>query len=533
VVLLPDTVLREPPDHPDKGVVELWDLSGAPRLLASSRDKLDDVTRSWYDLSDKLQTVTMYVWALGDMAKTRLEVWDLRTGHVIAEHPFGLANVYAVNSTHTHALASLSTDPQKPAVHVVIDLSGARKPLVLDGVPSTQSAAAFSPDGRFLQYTREGKRVAVWNLGDQQGIDLPIDQPDVFCFSPNGERLATYQAAKNEGVKVWDTTTGQLVQTISPETDNRIPGGPLGQCSGLRFTADGSVLGMKVNGQYRLARLSTGKVYKVLSRYEHGATVTATAVGGVGADEIVATASEDRTVGLWRAADGQHLGMLEGYSSTVRSLAFDQTGRRLLTRDSEGKFFLWNLERGESDGQPHVSAKMLWHTTDVKWGTALAWSADGTYIATSREKGGIHLWNIQTGTQIGTALEAPDATGGLENIVFSADSKTVAAAGADGVVRQWEVASGKLTASWSTDQGEIRALAFHPRENLLITAGADVRLWKGNQLVLKLDRHTRPVNHVCWSADGKTLVTAGDDSTVYVWNLEEMKAGLQNMGLGW
>jgi WD40 repeat protein len=525
--------LREPLDHPDKGVVELWDISGAPRLLASSRDNGDDVTRNWYDLSDKLQTVTMYVWGLGDMAKTRLEVWDVRTGRVIAEHPFGLANISAVNSTHTYALASLSTDPQKPAVHVVIDLSGARKPLELNGVPCIQSSAAFSPDGRFLLYNRDGKRLVALNLADQKGIDLPIDQADVFCFSPNGETLATYQAAKSEGVKVWHTTTGQLVQTISPEAGNGIPGGPSGQCSGLRFTADGAVLGMKVSGQYRLARVSTGKVYKVLSRYEHGGTVTATAVGGAGEDEIVATASEDRTVGLWRATDGQYLGMLEGYASPARSLAFDQTGRRLLTRDSEGKFFLWNLERGESDGRPHVSARMLWHTTDVKGGTALAWSADGIYVATSREKGGLDLWNIQTGTQIRTVLEAPDAPAGLESIAFSADSKTVAAAGADGVVRQWEVASGKLTASWSTDQGEVRALAFHPRDNLLITAGADVRLWKGKQLVLKLDRHTRPVNHVCWSADGKTLVTAGDDSTVYVWNLEEMKAGLKKMGLGW
>jgi WD40 repeat protein len=109
----------------------------------------------------------------------------------------------------------------------------------------------------------------------------------------------------------------------------------------------------------------------------------------------------------------------------------------------------------------------------------------------------------------------------------------VVGGGTDGVVRLWETAEGKLTQSWSTDQGELRAVAIHPREDLIITAGADVRLWKGQQLVLKLDRHTRPVNHVCWSADGKTVVTAGEDGTVVVWNLAEMKAGLESLGLGW
>jgi WD40 repeat protein len=417
---------------------------------------------------------------------------------------------------------------------VVVDLSGVQKPLKLNKATTNWmlDPQMFSPDGRFLLSMSDDKRVVVWNLADQKRVELPIGRADVFCFSADGSRLATYEAGKNGGVKLWDTATGKLVQTVALEAGSRIPGGAPGNCTGLRFSADGKVLGLTINGQRRLASVETGKVYKTLPRYEHLSTVSATAVHGEAEGGLVATASEDRTVGLWRAADGQYLGMLEGYAAPVRGLAFDPTGRRLLTRDGRGALVMWKLERGESDGQPAVSATVAWQNAEPGHGAALAWSADGARIATAGPKGVVRLWDAQTGQPLHT-LEAPEATADLTSLAFSPDGQTVVGGGTDGVVRLWQTADGKLTRSWSTDQGEVRAVAIDPRADLVITAGADVRLWKGQQLVLKLDRHTRPVNHVCWSADGKTVVTAGEDGTVVVWNLADMKAGLETLGLGW
>ncbi|WP_037880778.1 trypsin-like peptidase domain-containing protein [Streptomyces sp. NRRL S-378] len=80
--------------------------------------------------------------------------------------------------------------------------------------------------------------------------------------------------------------------------------------------------------------------------------------------------------------------------------------------------------------------------------------------------------------------------------------------------------------------GEVAAVAFSPDKRTLATAGQDttVRLWNLSTRKLRatLPGHTDKVSSVAFSPDGRTLATGSDDKTVRLWDLdaEESRATL-------
>ena len=71
----------------------------------------------------------------------------------------------------------------------------------------------------------------------------------------------------------------------------------------------------------------------------------------------------------------------------------------------------------------------------------------------------------------------------------------------------------------------MNSLDFSPDGTLLVSAGEDatIKLWNvqtGTCLVTLTD-HTRPVNSLAFSRDGQFLVSGSDDATVKIWKIGE------------
>ena len=115
-------------------------------------------------------------------------------------------------------------------------------------------------------------------------------------------------------------------------------------------------------------------------------------------------------------------------------------------------------------------------------------------------------------------------TGGVMNVVFSADGKRLASASYDGTVKVWDPTSGQEqeTLMLKGHNRDIMSVAFSANGKRLASASWDqtVKVWDATngQETLTLKGHTGMVYSVAFSADGKRLASASEDKTVKVWD---------------
>jgi WD40 repeat protein len=149
---------------------------------------------------------------------------------------------------------------------------------------------------------------------------------------------------------------------------------------------------------------------------------------------------------------------------------------------------------------------------------AVAFSPDGTQVATASDDGSARVFEAATGAQ----LIRLDHDRAVNAVAFSPDGSRVATASDDGSARVLEAASGTELARLDHDRA-VNAVAFSPDGSRVATASDDgsARVFEaasGTQLT-RLD-HDGPVNAVAFSPDGSRVAAASDDRSARVFEAD-------------
>jgi dipeptidyl aminopeptidase/acylaminoacyl peptidase len=155
---------------------------------------------------------------------------------------------------------------------------------------------------------------------------------------------------------------------------------------------------------------------------------------------------------------------------------------------------------------------------------SVAFSPDGTTLASGSEDNTAKIWNLETGKEI-TTLKGHSHY--VNSVAFSPDGKLLATGSADSTAKVWTIATGEAR-TLKEHSGVVSSVAFSPDGQKLATASADktVKIWdlSTGKVIRTLNGHSEWVRSVAFSPDGQRLATGSDDATAKVWDWENGRA---------
>jgi WD40 repeat protein/serine/threonine protein kinase len=225
---------------------------------------------------------------------------------------------------------------------------------------------------------------------------------------------------------------------------------------------------------------------------------------------IMCTTS-DGAIRVWDAATGSEAGTLgqgtyPGWQMEVRN-----DGKYVAAYDNpDGNTIkIWDLEK---EGEPITLAG---HEKRV---VAVAWSPDGTRIASGSWDHLIRIWDSATGKELMT-LWGHRAE--VLCVAFSPDGRRLASGSNDYMVATWDLTTGAGPVPFGGHESHVNSVAFSPNGERIVSGGDDntVRVWdaRKSSLLMTLRGHDSPVASVRFSPDGKRIVSGGG-YTIKVWD---------------
>ena len=205
--------------------------------------------------------------------------------------------------------------------------------------------------------------------------------------------------------------------------------------------------------------------------------------------------------------------------SAPNILSFSPDRKRIAAYESAPGILIWDVANRRL-AVPPLRPK--------RWESALAFSPDGTVLASGAHDGSIVLWSTATGQPIGSPLLGHRSK--IFGLAFSPDGKILASGSEDRTVILWDVKTGAALGpplagheKWplGNDSWGL-SVAFSPDGRTLASAAKDrnVILWDvatrhpaGNPL----KGHAEPPMAVAFSADGRSLLSLGRDNVALRW----------------
>lgn len=210
----------------------------------------------------------------------------------------------------------------------------------------------------------------------------------------------------------------------------------------------------------------------------------------------------------------------EKYPTTVpvTALAFSPDNASLATGGFH-EVILWNTADGKIKQRVRPLQERIYD---------IAYSKDGQYMATAAGDPGrfgtAKLWKAKPDGTVEFFKDLGESSDAIFAIVFSPDSKKVAAAGADRTIRVWNLPDGKLDFQLEDHADWILDLAFSPDGTKLVSASRDktTKVFDAvkKESMVTFPGHNDQVFTASFSPDGKQLFSGGADKQIRTWTAE-------------
>jgi len=372
----------------------------------------------------------------------------------------------------------------------------------LPGHSEAVVSASFSPDGKSLASGSGDKTVRFWDLNTENPhFTCTGHKNHVLCtaWSPDGKMLAS--ACKSGEVRVWDPETGkQKGKTLVGHKQwiTWLVWEPLHLNPQCRKLASSSK-----DGDVRIWDVMLGACLINLSGHTQG--VMCIRWGGTG---LIYSASQDRTVKVWRSEDGILCRTLQGHAHWVNTLALS-TDYVLRTGAFEPSEFGRSQKELTSEEARLKAQERYDHVCKLGGERLVSGSDDFT----------LFLWHPETDRKFVARMTGHQQL--VNDVKFSPDSRMIASASFDKSIKLWDGRTGVFITTLRGHVQRVHQIAWSADSRLLVSGSADstLKVWtmKTKKLHLDLPGHGDEVFAVDWSPDSQRVVSGGRDKILKLW----------------
>lgn len=379
--------------------------------------------------------------------------------------------------------------------------------------------AEFSNDGGRIVTAGFDSTARIWNADTGAELTVLRGHQDVIeraMFSPDGTKVLT--AARDGTARTWNALSGEQLLTLPV----------VGRFPSATFSSDGTRV-LTSSWEHGAATWDArdGRQLAYLPQPVPYGSTTFTPDG-----QSFAGGVDQRTIGLWSSQDGKVVKIISTPSTHPDDITFSPDGKRML----QSTWWTYSAKPLTSHLLDAASgteiAALGGHRSDTRTG---AFSHDGRLVATVSIDGTARLWDGITGQFISSlgaetpGLRTTDANTLLPDQdskpSFSPDDRFLATASLDGGVHIWDVEDGSQYALIHDHQQMVEGLSFNAK-GLLLTASHDgtARLWDTDGVLITNLQHQKPPTFVEFSPDGSHVVTGGQDRVAHIW---DVKSGIE------
>lgn len=448
----------------------------------------------------------------------------------------------------------------------------------MEGHDGSVFAVAWNPDGSQLASACWDGTVKTWDVETARELRTFGNQTEPFysvAWNYDGKQLAA--AGRNGSVLIWDAATGKVIQDFQGHTgavygvawhprENRVASA--GMDSSVRIwdlndPEHPQILEGHTNwvnkvawhpDGLRLASVSNDETCRIwdtrdgssVTLGEHTHSLYGVCWSSDGGE--LAVCGEDRTVRIWNASSGEERAALPGHTAAVTSVCWRDGDRQLVSSSYDGTVKFWSA----ADREVTVHFDVNGDVTDLAWspdgrriaessgngptmlldpkerdrpiifgegwsGLAVGWSANGKLLASSGFDAAVHVWNVESRTEVRTVTGKVES---IHSLAWSHRNDAFAAVDQDGCVFVWNADSGAVLRTFDVEGFSCYGVAWSPDGRQLASAWDDgtVRVYsvEAGRQVWGLRLHTEPTESVAWSLDGKSIASAGGDGMIRI-----------------
>ncbi len=319
--------------------VQLWDLN-TNTLISGGAEQTEELIDIEFSVDSKtvnsIGKVKFSIEQRGELRKEsvigKLSLWDTSNGQNLLISPIESTNIEAL---HGQGYVSSTEDMDGKWILKTIRTSdGIKKGLKYQ----RNGLVVFSQDSSLLAVPRNSFKVpkddkfsvVIWDVRGRKILyKLKGHRKEItaLVFSPDGNIIAS--GSKDRMIRLWETNTGEQIQTISS-----------GLNTALVFSPDGKrIANVENKNHIHIRDVFSGR--KVVALKGKIGECYALAYSQDG--KFLASGSHDGTVMLWDVKTGRELRKFIGHDNWIRTVEFSPDSKTLASGSQDGVIFIWNI----------------------------------------------------------------------------------------------------------------------------------------------------------------------------------------------